>query len=98
MDTHPDLQGTDNVTAMAKHGALNPARLAKLAETYGLDKAVRWKPRQTARLDTSGVDVVLAHTICAIIGAVALQKGGDVAVRLVKENVLGPLGLRQARA
>jgi large subunit ribosomal protein L15 len=69
-------------------------RLAQLAGTYGLDKVVRWKPRKTDRLESSGVDVVLAQTIYAIVGAVALQKGGDVAIQVARERVLAPLGLR----
>jgi large subunit ribosomal protein L15 len=64
-----------------------------LAGTYGLDRVVRWKPRKTDRLESSGVDVVLAQTIYAIVGAVALQKGGDVATKLAKERILAPLGL-----
>lgn len=65
-----------------------------MAGTYGLDKVVRWKPRKTDRLESSGVDVVLAQTIYAIVGAVALQKGGDVATKLTKERILAPLGLK----
>jgi large subunit ribosomal protein L15 len=64
-----------------------------LAGTYGLDRVVRWKPRKTDRLESSGVDVVLAQTIYAIVGAVALQNGGDVATKLAKERILAPLGL-----
>lgn len=29
----------------------------------------------------------------AIVGAVALQKGGEVATNVVRERILGPLGL-----
>ena len=55
---------------------------------------VRWKPRNTEKLDASGADVVLAQAIYAIVGAVALQKGGDVAAQIAKERVLAPLGLK----
>ena len=65
-----------------------------MAGTYGLDKVVRWKPRKSDRLESSGVDVVLAQTIYAIVGAVALQKGRDVATKLAKERILAPLGLK----
>lgn len=91
---HPALDGVENITPFAKSQALSPPRLAQLAATYGLDKVVRWKPRKSDNLATSGMDVVLAHTMCSIIGALALQKGGDVAVRVAKERVLAPLGLR----
>lgn len=48
---------------------------------------------QTKNLAGSGIDVVLAHTVYAIIGAVTLQNGGEVGNRIVKESVLNPLGL-----
>jgi hypothetical protein len=44
-------------------------------------------------LDASGVNVVLTTTLYAIIGAIALQKGGDVAARVARERVLKPLGI-----
>jgi len=90
---HPSLSGLENITSHAKSTALDKRRLAQLAGTYGLDKVVRWKPRKTDRLESSGVDVVLAQTIYAIVGAVALQRGGDVATKLAKERILAPLGL-----
>jgi large subunit ribosomal protein L15 len=40
------------------------------------------------------VEVVLAQSIYAIVGAVALQKGGDVAAQIARERVLAPLGLK----
>jgi len=91
---HPSLSGLENITSHAKSTALDKRRLAQLAGTYGLDKVVRWKPRKTDRLESSGVDVVLAQTIYAIVGAVALQRGGDVATKLAKERILAPLGLK----
>jgi len=68
--------------------------LAQLAGTYGLDKVVRWRPRKSDRLESSGRDVVLAQAVYAVVGAVALKKGGDVAGRVARERVLGPLGLK----
>jgi large subunit ribosomal protein L15 len=37
---------------------------------------------------------VLSQALYAIVGAVALQRGGEVAIRMVKERILAPLGLR----
>lgn len=91
---HPSLSGLNNITPHAKSSTLDKRRLARLAGSYGFDKVVRWKPRNTEKLDASGADVVLAQTIYAIVGAVALQKGGDVAAQLAKERVLAPLGLK----
>jgi len=69
-------------------------RLAKLAQSYGIDKVMRWKPRKSDNLQSSGIDTVLAHTVYSIIGALALQKGGEVAARIARERVLQPLGLK----
>lgn len=91
---HPSLSGINNITPHAKSMALDKKRLAQLAGTYGLDKVTRWKPRKTENLESSGQDVVLAQTIYAIVGAVALQKGGDVAAQVARERVLAPLGLK----
>ena len=44
-------------------------------------------------LKGSGVDVVTVQTLYAIVGAVALQKGGDVTRTIVRERILSPLGL-----
>jgi large subunit ribosomal protein L15 len=44
-------------------------------------------------LDHSGIDVVLTTTVYAIIGAVALQRGSEVAGRVARERVLKPLGV-----
>lgn len=40
-------------------------------------------------LRSSGFDVVLSTTIFAIVGAVSLQHGGEVASRIAREKVLG---------
>ncbi|KFY83575.1 hypothetical protein V498_07965, partial [Pseudogymnoascus sp. VKM F-4517 (FW-2822)] len=45
------------------------------------------------RLGASGVDVVLTTSVYAIIGALALQKGGEFAGQVAREKVLKPLGL-----
>ena len=92
--SHPALEGIDRITPLARSQVLAPARLAKLAHTYGLDQVVRWKPKKTQNLSGSGLDAVLAQAVYAIVGALALQRGGEVAVRCARERVLQPLGLR----
>jgi large subunit ribosomal protein L15 len=91
---HPALEGLENVTQFAKDSILDRSRLAKLATTYGIDKVVRWKPKKSDNLQGSGIDTVLAHTMYSIIGALALQRGGEVAARTVRERILSPLGLK----
>ena len=48
---------------------------------------------QPLRLGASGVDVVLTTSVYAIIGALALQKGGEYAGQVAREKVLKPLGV-----
>ncbi len=91
---HPALEGLENITAFAKNTTLDKGRLARLASSYGLDKVVRWKPKKSDNLQGSGVEAVLAHTMYSIIGALALQRGGDVAVNVTRDRILKPLGLR----
>ena len=45
------------------------------------------------RLKASGIETVLAHTVFALVGAVALRKGGKAAAGVVRERVLRPLGV-----
>lgn len=68
--------------------------MARLATSYGIDKVMRWRPKKSENLAGSGVDTVAAHTLYSIIGALALQRGGEVATAVVRERVLKPLGLR----
>lgn len=48
---------------------------------------------QTHDLQASGIDTVLRDTLYAIVGAIALQKGGEVAKQIVRARILRPLGL-----
>ena len=45
-------------------------------------------------LKGSGLPAVTSQALYAIVGAVALQKGGDVANNVVRQRILGPLGLQ----
>ncbi|KAK1068603.1 hypothetical protein LTR74_005474 [Friedmanniomyces endolithicus] len=91
---HPALAGTENLTSFSKSQVLSPTRLARLAQSYGVDRVVRWKPKKAENLKGSGVETVLAHTVYSIIGALAMQRGGEVAARTARERILQPLGLR----
>lgn len=91
---HPALEGLENITPLAKQTVLDKNRLAQLAiRRYGLDKVVRWKPRKSDNLESSGLSAVLAHTLYSIIGAVALRQGGEIAAKTTREKILRPLGL-----
>lgn len=90
---HPSLANLESVTSRSKEQLLDKRRLAQLAERYGLNKVIRWKPRQISRLESSGVDVVLTQTLYAIVGAVSLQQGGEVATQTARQRILAPLGI-----
>jgi large subunit ribosomal protein L15 len=92
--SHPALRGLENITLPIKHSVLDKGRLARLAATYKIPAAVRWKPRKSDNLKSSGQDVVLAHTLYSMVGALALRQGGEVANRIVNERIIRPLGLR----
>ncbi|KAL6722238.1 hypothetical protein ACLMJK_001345 [Lecanora helva] len=92
---HPSLQGLDGLTAHAKVMMLEKKRVAQLASgRYGLDEVLRWKPKKMVNLQASGIHIVLAQALYAIVGAVALQRGGEVANVVVKERILNPLRLQ----
>lgn len=49
---------------------------------------------QPNNLQKSGMDLVLAHTLYAVIGAISLEKGGHIANKVAQERILEPLGLK----
>ncbi|KAL2866245.1 mitochondrial 54S ribosomal protein mL57 [Aspergillus lucknowensis] len=91
---HPALEGLPNLTMGAENFALSKENLAALAQEYKLPAVVRWSPRKPHNLHASGVDLVLAHTLYALIGAIALEKGGQVANKVARERILQPLGFK----
>lgn len=54
---------------------------------YGVDNAI-----QMTNLQSSGLPIVMTQALYAIVGAVALQRGGEVANDVVREKILNPLG------
>lgn len=90
---HPALASLQKLHAMDPAAAVNKERLGPLAKSYGLDRVTRWKPRYPDRMKTSGQDVVLTQSLLAIVGAIALQKGGEAANHIVREKILKPLGV-----
>lgn len=49
---------------------------------------------QPNNLASSGIELVLAHTMYAIVGAISLEKGGLVANKVTRERILEPLGFK----
>ncbi len=50
--------------------------------------------KQMGNLRTSGFPIVLTQALYAIVGAVALQRGGEVANEVVRGKIMLPLGLQ----
>ncbi|KAM0149968.1 hypothetical protein ACHAQE_008780 [Botrytis cinerea] len=91
--SHPALDGLPNLTNVKVDDILSKERLANLGTQMGMPDIIRWEPRMKDNLEKSGLELVLATSLYAIIGAIALQKGGDVATRVARERILKPLGI-----
>ncbi|KAJ5573489.1 uncharacterized protein N7459_007916 [Penicillium hispanicum] len=91
--SHPALDGLKNLTADTTSILADRSKMAELANKYELQKVLRWAPAKPGNLEASGVNLVLSHTLFAIIGAVAMAKGGHVANQVVRERILEPLGV-----
>ncbi|KAH6638948.1 ribonuclease-III-like-domain-containing protein [Boeremia exigua] len=89
---HPALNGLAGLSNEAEAAVLDKARLAQLAERYGLDKVTRWTPKRADNPHASGQESVLMTSLYAIVGAVAMERGGEEANRLVQNKILTPLG------
>ncbi|CAD6443451.1 db5b554f-75ce-4d01-aad4-a885326df315 [Sclerotinia trifoliorum] len=91
--SHPALDGLTNLTNVKVDDILSKERLASLGTRMGMPDIIRWEPRMKDNLEKSGIDLVMATSLYAIIGAVALQKGGDFATNVARERVLKPLAI-----
>ncbi|KAB8076450.1 ribonuclease-III-like-domain-containing protein [Aspergillus leporis] len=92
--THPALDGLNNLSPSTKNNLTSKSKLAELAQKYEMDKVLRWNPRKPSNLASSGIELVLAHTMYAVVGAVSLEKGGHIANKVTRERILAPLGFK----
>ncbi|KAJ5716495.1 uncharacterized protein N7483_002740 [Penicillium malachiteum] len=92
--SHAALDGLRNLSPSTKSFLTDRSKLAELAQKYEMQKVVRWEPRKPNNLMASGLELVLAHTMYAIIGAISLEKGGHIANKVAQERILEPLGIR----
>jgi len=90
---HPALEGLANLSDVPLGEILTRERLAGFATMIGMAEIVRWIPKDLVHLKASGIEVVLSTALYAIIGAIALQKGGDVAAQVARDKVLKPMGI-----
>ncbi|XXH00105.1 hypothetical protein Hte_006447 [Hypoxylon texense] len=82
------LLGVDNLSARQPNDVFSLQKLAKLALDTGLTEVVRWKPRMPENIKGSGFDPIMSGAIYAIVGAIALQHGGKMASRIVRERIM----------
>lgn len=91
---HPAMDILAKLSPDIKADHTRQLRIARVAYDFGLPAVVRWKPRIAAELVKSGQNFVVAQALYAMVGALALQKGGDVAVKAVRARILPALGLK----
>ncbi|BDD59477.1 hypothetical protein MPDQ_002963 [Monascus purpureus] len=92
--SHPALDGLTNLSSDKKNFLTSKLKLAELADKYELQKVLRWSPRNPEDLHFSGLELVQAHTLYAIVGAIALEQGGVVANKIARKRILEPLGVK----
>ncbi|TPX13496.1 uncharacterized protein E0L32_005967 [Thyridium curvatum] len=85
---HPALANVDKLAVHQPQDLVSKEKLSQLAADVGLHSVLRWKPRLPENLQSSGLTVVLTTTMFAIVGAVSLQTGAEVASRVVRERIL----------
>ncbi|CAJ2507131.1 Uu.00g083170.m01.CDS01 [Anthostomella pinea] len=84
----PALRSLDNLTNNQPNDLFTLDKLTKIALDTGLTEVVRWKPRMPENIKGSGFNVIMSGAIYALVGAVALQNGGKVASRVVRERIM----------
>ncbi|KAI0145163.1 RNase III domain-containing protein [Xylariaceae sp. FL1272] len=87
----PALRNVDNLAKTQPSDIWVLPQMARLALDTGLSDVIRWKPRLPENLPNSGLHVVLVGTMYSLIGAIALQHGGRVASRVVRERIMKKL-------
>ncbi|KAK0742568.1 ribonuclease-III-like-domain-containing protein [Apiosordaria backusii] len=85
---HPALANVDKLYARQPRDVISKEKIAKLAVDVGLVEITRWKPRMPENLELSGIVPVLNTSVLAIVGAISLQHGAEVAHRVVRERIL----------
>ncbi|KAI1108795.1 RNase III domain-containing protein [Nemania sp. NC0429] len=82
------LRSVDNLSKNQPMDLFTLDKLLQLAIDTGLSKVVRWKPRMPEKEVASGSATVMAGAVYALVGAIALQNGGKVASKIVRERII----------
>ncbi|KAK4239552.1 ribonuclease-III-like-domain-containing protein [Achaetomium macrosporum] len=89
---HHALANVDKLNVRQPQNIASKENLRKLAIDVGLPEVIRWKPRMPENLESSGLTVVLNTSLFAIIGAISLQHGAEVAQQVFRDKILRRLG------
>lgn len=82
------LRSLDNLSQNQPMNVFSIDKLGQLAVETGLSNVVRWKPRMPENVTASGSATVMAGAVYALVGAIALQNGGKVASKIVRERIM----------
>lgn len=66
---------------------MSPEKLGALALEYGILDVLRWKPAYEDTMK-SGLLKVASESLCAIVGATFLYRGGAAAKKFIEEKIL----------
>ncbi|KAF8468140.1 ribonuclease-III-like-domain-containing protein [Kalaharituber pfeilii] len=80
---HPDYKNLESATYDAVGEHVNDEFMASVARRAGIPKVMRWKPMNVNDLTQSGENTVAMECLHAIIGAIALTRGGLEAKKFV---------------
>ncbi|KAI9802351.1 MAG: hypothetical protein M1833_001857 [Piccolia ochrophora] len=95
--TDPALRGLENLSDDVVAAVLDKKRVAGVASRSGIGEVLRWTPHKPYDLHASGISNVLAEALFAVVGAVSLQKGGEVAAKVARERILNYLIPKERR-
>ncbi|KAI0100785.1 RNase III domain-containing protein [Nemania sp. FL0031] len=85
------LRSLDNLSTNQPSEVFTMDKLTQLAVDTGLSEVVRWKPRMPENKLGSGFNTVMSGAVYSLVGAVALQNGGKVASKIVRERIMKKL-------
>ncbi|CAZ86303.1 unnamed protein product [Tuber melanosporum] len=88
---HRDYKSLVSIKDRNIRAILDPGKLATIARLVRLDNVMRWKPKDSDNLHESGQALVATQALYAIVGALALQRGGDIAGGVVRERLLSSI-------
>ncbi|PWW78566.1 hypothetical protein C7212DRAFT_312043 [Tuber magnatum] len=89
--SHRDYKSLVSIRDRNVRAILDPGKLVTIARLARLPDVMRWKPKDNNDLQGSGQAGVAAQALYAIVGALALQRGGDIAGSVVRERLLSSI-------